>query len=48
MPDFVREALEGRGLMALYQTLVLGAPVEKTHFMPIDIVTKENQAFYQN
>ncbi|WP_353723168.1 substrate-binding domain-containing protein [Dyadobacter sp. 676] len=37
-----------RGLMALYQTLVLGAPVEKTHFMPIDIVTKENQAFYQN
>jgi LacI family transcriptional regulator len=34
--------------MALYQTLVLGAPVEKTHFMPIDIVTKENQAFYQN
>ena len=37
-----------RGLMALYQTLVLGAPVEKTYFMPIDIVTKENQAFYQN
>ncbi|MCF2491710.1 LacI family DNA-binding transcriptional regulator [Dyadobacter chenhuakuii] len=37
-----------RGLMALYQTLVLGAPVEKMHFMPIDIITKENQAFYQN
>lgn len=37
-----------RGLMALYQTLVLGAPVEKVHFMPIDIITKENQAFYQN
>jgi LacI family transcriptional regulator len=37
-----------RGLMALYQRLVLGTPVEKTHFMPIDIITKENQAFYQN
>ncbi|WP_229209329.1 LacI family DNA-binding transcriptional regulator [Dyadobacter sediminis] len=37
-----------RGLMALYQTLVLGSPVEKVHFMPIDIITKENQAFYQN
>jgi LacI family transcriptional regulator len=37
-----------RGLMALYQTLVLGAPVDKVHFMPIDIITKENQAFYQN
>jgi LacI family transcriptional regulator len=37
-----------RGLMALYQKLVLGSPVEKVHFMPIDIVTKENQAFYQN
>jgi len=37
-----------RGLMALYQKLVLGAPVEKVHFMPIDIITKENHAFYQN
>jgi LacI family transcriptional regulator len=37
-----------RGLMALYQTLVLGSPVDKVHFMPIDIITKENQAFYQN
>lgn len=37
-----------RGLMALYQTLVLGLPVEKVHLMPIDIITKENQAFYQN
>lgn len=37
-----------RGVMALYQTLVLGSPVEKVHFMPIDIITKENQAFYQN
>ncbi|WP_031528612.1 LacI family DNA-binding transcriptional regulator [Dyadobacter crusticola] len=37
-----------RGLMALYQKLVLGTPVEKVHFMPIDIITRENQAFYQN
>lgn len=37
-----------RGLMSLYQRLVLGAPVEKVHFMPIDIITKENHAFYQN
>jgi len=37
-----------RGIMALYQTLVMAAPVEKVHFMPIDIITKENQAFYQN
>ena len=37
-----------RGLMALYQTLVLSSPVEKVHLMPIDIITKENQAFYQN
>ncbi len=37
-----------RGVMSLYQTLVMGNPVEKIHFMPIDIITKENQAFYQN
>lgn len=37
-----------RGIMALYQNLVLNTPVEKIHFMPIDIVTKENEAFYQN
>ncbi|QRR04217.1 LacI family DNA-binding transcriptional regulator [Dyadobacter sandarakinus] len=37
-----------RGMMALYQKLVLGATIEKVHFMPIDIITKENQAFYQN
>jgi LacI family transcriptional regulator len=37
-----------RGVMSLYQNLVLGSPVEKVHFMPIDIVTKENEAFYQN
>ena len=37
-----------RGLMSLYETLVLGKRIEKVHFMPIDIITKENQAFYKN
>jgi LacI family transcriptional regulator len=37
-----------RGLMALYHTMVQHAPVEKQYFMPIDIITKENQAFYRN
>ncbi|REA59011.1 transcriptional regulator [Dyadobacter luteus] len=37
-----------RGVMSLYQNLVLGTSVEKAYFMPIDIVTKENEAFYQN
>lgn len=37
-----------RGIMSLYQNLVLGTSVEKAYFMPIDIVTKENEVFYQN
>jgi LacI family transcriptional regulator len=37
-----------RGIMAFYQTLVMEAPVEKVHFMPIDIITKENYEFYGN
>lgn len=37
-----------RGIMALYQSLVLKVPVEKTHFMPIDIITKENHKFYMS
>jgi LacI family transcriptional regulator len=37
-----------RGIMSLYQNLVLGTAVEKVHFMPIDIITKGNEAFYQN
>jgi LacI family transcriptional regulator len=37
-----------RGVMALYNTLVQHAPVEKQYFMPIDIITKENYAFYSN
>ena len=37
-----------KGIMALYQNLVLNLEVEKTHFMPIDIITKENYNFYRN
>ncbi|KQS27855.1 LacI family DNA-binding transcriptional regulator [Dyadobacter sp. Leaf189] len=37
-----------RGIMALYQKLVVNAPVSKLSYMPIDIVTKENYEFYQN
>ncbi|MGV3502778.1 MAG: substrate-binding domain-containing protein [Adhaeribacter sp.] len=37
-----------RGIMALYHHLVQGLPVEKDYYMPIDIITKENQAFYRN
>lgn len=36
------------GIMTLYQHLVLNTPVDKVHFMPIDIITKENHAFYKN
>ncbi len=37
-----------RGIMALYRHLVLAAEVEKTHYMPIDIITRENYQFYSN
>lgn len=37
-----------QGIMTLYQSLVLNTPVDKLHFMPIDIITKENHAFYKN
>ena len=37
-----------RGVMALYQHLVLSASVEEIYFMPIDIITKENYTFYRN
>ncbi|GEO04779.1 transcriptional regulator [Adhaeribacter aerolatus] len=37
-----------RGIMALYNKIVQQAPIEKAYFMPIDIVTKENYAFYRN
>ncbi|GAA4304912.1 substrate-binding domain-containing protein [Compostibacter hankyongensis] len=36
-----------QGTMALYDHLVLGTQIEKVHFMPIDIITKENYEFYQ-
>jgi LacI family transcriptional regulator len=37
-----------KGIMSLYQHLVLGTKIEKIHFMPIDILTKENYRFYRN
>jgi LacI family transcriptional regulator len=37
-----------KGIMALYQNLVLNDPVDKTYYMPIDIITKENYKFYRN
>lgn len=37
-----------RGIMALYQSVIQSSPVEKVSFMPIDIITKENYAFYKN
>lgn len=36
-----------RGLMSLYHHLALNLPVDQMYFMPIDIVTKENQDFYR-
>ncbi|MGI8893404.1 MAG: LacI family DNA-binding transcriptional regulator [Bacteroidia bacterium] len=36
------------GIMALYHYLVFGSVNEKVHFMPIDIITKENYLFYRN
>jgi LacI family transcriptional regulator len=37
-----------KGVMALYQYLAFATPVEKIHFMPIDIITRENYSFYKN
>jgi LacI family transcriptional regulator len=37
-----------RGVMSLYQHLVLTSPVEDIYLMPIDIITKENYAYYRN
>lgn len=36
-----------RGVMALYNKLIKGEPVEQQVFMPIDILTKENYRFYE-
>lgn len=37
-----------RGVMSLYQHLVLSSTVEEIYLMPIDIITKENYAYYRN
>lgn len=37
-----------KGIMALYQKMILALPVEKANYMPIDIVTQENYEFYHN
>lgn len=37
-----------RGVMALYQHLVLTTSINRIHYMPIDIITKENYEFYSN
>lgn len=37
-----------RGIMALYQNVVVDAPVDKMQYMPIDIITTENMDFYGN
>lgn len=37
-----------RGVMSLYQHLVLTSTVEDIYLMPIDIITKENYAYYRN
>lgn len=37
-----------KGIMTLYQHLVLNEKIENIHFMPIDIITKENYEFYHN
>lgn len=37
-----------KGIMVLYQYLVLGSSIDKVHYMPIDIITKENYTFYSN
>jgi len=36
-----------RGIMSLYHHLALSLPSEKIYFMPIDVITKENQEFYR-
>lgn len=37
-----------RGVMSLYKHLAFSVPVEKIHFMPIDVLTKVNYPYYQN
>ncbi len=37
-----------KGIMSLYQHIVLNRQVDRMQFMPIDIITKENYQFYKN
>jgi LacI family transcriptional regulator len=37
-----------RGVISLYKYLAFALPVERVHFMPIDIITKVNYPYYQN
>ena len=37
-----------KGVMSLYDHLVLHTPIEKEQFMPIDIITRENFQYYSN
>ena len=37
-----------RGLMSLYNHLVLNTSIDKEQFMPIDIITRENYQYYSN
>lgn len=37
-----------RGIITLFQHFVYSNAIENKHFMPIDIVTKENYRFYRN
>jgi LacI family transcriptional regulator len=37
-----------KGVMALYQNVVLNAEIEAVQYMPIDIITKENYKSYRN
>ncbi|MCD0487488.1 substrate-binding domain-containing protein [Pedobacter sp. MC2016-14] len=37
-----------KGIITLYNYLVHSMLLGKTHFMPIDIITKENYSFYKN
>ena len=37
-----------RGVMNLYQRLVLLQEIEPVQYMPIDIITRENHRYYSN
>lgn len=37
-----------KAILALYQMLILGMPIEKVNYMPNDVITKENYVFYHN